>query len=65
MRPILLLVFSFLCSFLSAQKITYIHQNKSLQEIQQSNIKWENYEKPIYEGMDNGIYWFKIGNVYL
>ena len=45
---------------LNAQQISFCHLDKTLEEIQSSSIEWQNYDKPIYEGPDNGIYWFKI-----
>lgn len=44
----------------SAQHIQYTHRDHTLSQIIGSDIEWMTYEKPILEGLDNGIYWFKI-----
>ncbi|UXP31567.1 LuxR C-terminal-related transcriptional regulator [Reichenbachiella agarivorans] len=44
-----------------AQTIQYLHIDTTLHEVKQLEDKqWINYTEPIYEGTNNGIYWFKI-----
>ncbi len=57
---LLFLVLLFKCFSVNAQKIYYTHQDKTLQEIKASSIDWEPYTETIYNGIDNGVYWFKI-----
>ena len=56
---LILLISSF---SINAQKFHYTHQNKSLERIQENSIDWISYTAPIYNGLDNGVYWFKIEN---
>jgi len=60
MRLVVLLVFIFFSALVNGQEIYYTYQDISLQEIEQSEINWKTYKKPIYEGLNNGVYWFKI-----
>ncbi len=42
-----------------AQKISYTHQDITLKEVQK-NKSWEPFNERIYNGLDNGVYWFKV-----
>jgi len=42
-------------------KIYYAHENLSYDQIKvEKTVEWIKYNKTIYEGFDNGVYWFKI-----
>jgi len=60
MKLLVVLTFLCICPFIYAQEIFYTHQNKTLQEIKETNTGWVKYNTPVYEGLNNGIYWFKI-----
>jgi DNA-binding CsgD family transcriptional regulator len=40
--------------------ISYIHKDLSFLEIDSPNIEWEPFEERIYDGFNNGVYWFKV-----
>ncbi len=40
--------------------IAYIHKDVAIDSITDESINWENLEKPIYDGFNNGVYWFKM-----
>ncbi len=41
-------------------QIFFTQQDKSLDQIQESQLEWSDYKNPIFNGTNNGIYWFKI-----
>ena len=53
-----------LCLFFSLQRtegqsILYIHQDIPKEQIAEQQ-HWQTFNKPVYNGFDNGVYWFKI-----
>lgn len=40
--------------------ISYLHKDIPLSEITASNLKWNPFAERIYNGFDNGVYWFKV-----
>lgn len=62
LRPLLFatLFFIFSSSTASESSITYLHKDIPLSEITASNLEWNPFAKRIYNGFDNGVYWFKV-----
>ena len=57
---ILAIFFACISNLIYAQDIFYTQQDLSLKEIQENQNEWLPYNKPIYKGFNNGVYWFRI-----
>lgn len=62
LKHLLALIISlFLQTALFAENnISYIHKDIAVDSIAGPTINWEELKAPIYNGFDNGVYWFKI-----
>jgi DNA-binding CsgD family transcriptional regulator len=47
-------------STFAQSNISYIHKDISVGFITDTSINWQELKEPIYNGFDNGVYWFKI-----
>ena len=59
-RVLFLLLFSNSLLSLHGSEVHYLHQNLRYDQLQDNTLIWLPYEKQIYNGLDNGIYWFKV-----
>jgi len=59
-RAIFFLVFSNSLISLHGNEVYYLHQNLSYNQLQDKTLAWLPYEKQIYNGLDNGVYWFRV-----
>ena len=59
-RVVFFLVFSHCLISLHGNEVYYLHQNITYDQLQDKTLAWMPYEKQIYKGLDNGVYWFRI-----
>ncbi len=60
MKLLLLLTMVCISPLIYTQEVFYTYNDIPLQEIQSNKTEWTAYNNPIYEGLENGVYWFKI-----
>lgn len=61
MKTLFALLIGLFFSFISeGHHIQYIHKDITQNNISSDTIIWKEIKEPIYNGLDNGIYWFKI-----
>lgn len=61
-KQLLIFIFYFFLqiNLFAGEKISYLYEDVSIGLIADTTIEWQELNEPIYNGFENGVYWFKI-----